>query len=726
LVPASLFYLDDAQLAAARQRLSPQGIREQIAQNEALIAAPGPAAATIAKVTLQDPLRLHDFILDRLMPARPFATYQNSEAFITADGRSLLIRLQGSRPPSDIEFSKAFCAAIETLAAKANTDNLRLDFAGAYPIARASERAIRSDMVASITGSVIGLQLLFLLVYRKPVRIFILAFAPVAIGVLVGFGASALVQSSISPLAAVIGAVLGGLAIDYSVYFINDYEAQRQLGLTPREAAKETALTVAPPVFAAWLTSAIGFIAVGWSSIPAIRQFAALGTLGLTGAFAAALLLLPAVLALCDRRATVARPQMRFSTLPLLHGIIRFRKPLIGLGLLLLLAAVTTLVRAHGRDGVLPLEHDLTVMHPHPNPALQAQGRIAERFGTSPDAMLLYLRAPSPEQLVSLAHTARQRLTQAASEGQGGIRGTFGLADLLPDPQFVPRRLQEVNPQEAQRVVADFKAAIADSSFNPDKYEPYAQFLQTMLSARKAPGVIDLMDYPSLARNFLPASAIDAKTPPHDAIMLVFTRTSLDNRAERDAAIDTIRHALAGIEGITLTGIGVLGHDTELLVARDLPRLVGIASILVVLYLLVHFRRPVPALLAILPMAGSLLLLLAAGRLAGEYLNMVNLVAAPLLIGIDVDYGIFLVSVAASRANFTRQTLARRIDSGCNAILTCVLSALLGFGTLYFTSVPAIGSLGFAVAVGVTGCMLLVFLLVLPILFARTKEGPEV
>jgi predicted RND superfamily exporter protein len=89
-----------------------------------------------------------------------------------------------------------------------------------------------------------------------------------------------------------------------------------------------------------------------------------------------------------------------------------------------------------------------------------------------------------------------------------------------------------------------------------------------------------------------------------------------------------------------------------------------------------------------------------------------------------VDYGIFLVSLSASRKDFTRASLARRLDSGTYAVLVCAASALLGFGSLYFTSVPAIQSLGFAVGVGVAASVALTLFLRLPLLFERTKVDP--
>jgi uncharacterized protein len=130
LVPNGLFYLDDAAFEAAKRRLTPDEMRRQIRRNETLISSPGPAADALSKVILQDPLRLHEFVIDRVMAGRPFETYENTDAFIARDGRSILIRVRGRRPVSDLEFSKRFTQVIGDIATRANSDGLRLDVSG--------------------------------------------------------------------------------------------------------------------------------------------------------------------------------------------------------------------------------------------------------------------------------------------------------------------------------------------------------------------------------------------------------------------------------------------------------------------------------------------------------------------------------------------------------------------------------------------------------------------
>src|SRR5206468_9470395 len=70
LVPAGLFYLDDAAFEAAKRRLTREAMLEQLHRDEATIAAPGPAAQAPAKLLLKDPLRLHEFLLNQFAAGR--------------------------------------------------------------------------------------------------------------------------------------------------------------------------------------------------------------------------------------------------------------------------------------------------------------------------------------------------------------------------------------------------------------------------------------------------------------------------------------------------------------------------------------------------------------------------------------------------------------------------------------------------------------------------------
>src|SRR5262249_55653676 len=149
--------------------------------------------------------------------------------------------------------------------------------------------------------SIACLFVLFLLTFRRPLKLFPVTFAPVAIGILWGFGLYALWHRNVTPLTAVIGGVLGGIGIAYSIFYLMDYLERRATGDGPVGPAGATMSTTGGPLTAAGLKSVVGFIAIAFASVPALRALSIVGSLGLAGALLGAMFVLPAALAMKTR-----------------------------------------------------------------------------------------------------------------------------------------------------------------------------------------------------------------------------------------------------------------------------------------------------------------------------------------------------------------------------------------------------------------------------------------
>jgi predicted RND superfamily exporter protein len=207
------------------------------------------------------------------------------------------------------------------------------------------------------------------------------------------------------------------------------------------------------------------------------------------------------------------------------------------------------------------------------------------------------------------------------------------------------------------------------------------------------------------------------------SITAVFFDRSLDDLTARGTAITTLRGLFADVPGATLTGMSVIGYDTQFTIARDLPKLMGIAVMLVAAYLLIHFRSLRKAGLAMLPAVFSIVVRLAFMRVFGEKFNLINLISLPLLVGIDVDYGVFIVSLAGQKFGEARNGVPRGISSAAHSVTVSALANFLGFGSLITTSVPAIRSLGWAVAIGIIACTIATFFLLIPLLATRKEPA---
>jgi predicted RND superfamily exporter protein len=575
-------------------------------------------------------------------------------------------------------------------------------------------------MIENVTGSIILLQVLFILVYRRPIRWFLLSFITVILGTIYGFAAFSLITTQLTPLTAVIGGVLAGMGIDYSVQYRSHFYAARARGADARAAAERTMRELGLALLASWATSIMGFLAISFSSVPALREFAILGSFGLTGTFLCALFVLPAVLTLLEKPSSTFSPRNvlpRVQITPLLDVIARQRRPILAVTSTI---AVVALAIAFwpGRE-LLPLESNLNAMHPQPNAPIEAQRKISAAMGSSPDSLIVHLRADSDADLVALAHDVESRLLSPA-DAPAGVSSVLGLSSLLPDPRIVETRKNAVMPAQANQIVTDFRTAIAESPFSPKAFEPYEGFLRELLRPKAAPTLADLRRYPSLARNFLPR---DPRL--HEAITIVFVNHSLDLRADRARTIDSIRNVLSDRPQAVLTGISVLSQDTEQTVRHELPKLLLIATIATLVYLAIHFRSVRDTLLSLVPAVFSMICVLAVSRLVDIRLNMVNLLALPLLVGIDVDYGLYIVTMMreAISHGHDRNAVLARLSSTAHAIVMCALATTIGFGSLAFTSVPAIRSLGIVTGVGVLSALGATMFLLLPLLIKTSLES---
>lgn len=722
MIPHGLYYVDDQILSDIRARLTPHEMREQISRAVSALSAPGIGGGSVGRLAVRDPLGLRDFLPDL---APPVSASSDGYRF-SSDRTSLLIRLPGKRPVSDLDYARALTQAAQRTAGEVNSDGLEIQLTGGYAIAAASERAIRSDMIRSVTVSLLLLQALFLLVYRH-VFCFPIAVAPVALGILAGFGVFAVFSTHLTPLTAVTGAVLAGLGIDYSIHYLSHYESRRAAGDDDLAAARQALRDIGPTLANACGTSLIGFLAITQSNVAALREFALVGTLGLAGALIATLLVLPAFLALLarwpHRRLNLSAIRIHLGATA---GLSKGRPVRWQTASLVFMAAAAAL--AVGSPEGLRFESDLTVMHPRPNPALEAHASAARRFGYAVDPFLLLLHGNSPENLVHLAHQADHRLAELgrqweddlSSPGPRGIR-SLSLARLLPDPVAAAQRAVSLNDWDIAKILADFDDGIAHSPFSAEALADYRRFLERLLAASAWPDLESLRNHPAIVNRLLPASAFTSGAGlPAEALTLVQIDEPPVDRSARNAVIEQLRAALADLPGATLTGTSVIAYETERMVRRDLRRLLSVSAIIVIVWLLLFFRSAADAMWALSPTLFSFCALAGLLAIFDLRLNAVNLIAIPLLVGLGVDNGIILVSAArnARRAGLGSPPV-ESLAPPCHALTMTAATTFLTFGTLVWTSTPAISSLGTLMGAGIAATLAGSVFLLVPALLRR-------
>jgi predicted exporter len=121
-------------------------------------------------------------------------------------------------------------------------------------------------------------------------------------------------------------------------------------------------------------------------------------------------------------------------------------------------------------------------------------------------------------------------------------------------------------------------------------------------------------------------------------------------------------------------------------------RQTAIGSLMVLPLLMLRYRSLRRALAAFLPSVLSGLVVVSALVALGHEVNLLHVVALLVVMGMGVDFGIYLVDCVEGE---------RALGATLISILVCCLSTLLTFGALALSSHPALRAIGVTAGLGI-------------------------
>jgi uncharacterized protein len=154
---------------------------------------------------------------------------------------------------------------------------------------------------AMLIAGLLAVALVLLLVLRSPRR----ALVPI-VPIVLATGWSALIvfaiQIPLNPMSATLGALVIAISTEFSVLLSERFEQERAAGLDLNAALRRTYRLTGAAVLTSGITAIAGFAVLIVSRIEMLRQFGVVTLVDLTVSLAGVLVVLPAVLALADRR----------------------------------------------------------------------------------------------------------------------------------------------------------------------------------------------------------------------------------------------------------------------------------------------------------------------------------------------------------------------------------------------------------------------------------------
>jgi hypothetical protein len=158
---------------------------------------------------------------------------------------------------------------------------------------------------------------------------------------------------------------------------------------------------------------------------------------------------------------------------------------------------------------------------------------------------------------------------------------------------------------------------------------------------------------------------------------------------------------LSSVGSVKFTGVSILSRELKTRVYQDakLATLIALLGVLLLLYL--DFRSIRGVLLSLLPLGSGILWMFGLMDLFGMKLNLMNIFAVIMIIGIGVDYGVHMLHRFYEEG---RYDAALAVKQTGKAVLMAALTTTFGFGTITYSDYPGLISMGVACILGVGAC----------------------
>lgn len=651
-------------LGEAQRQLLQRGHGAQLLdQAVAGIYSPGlPRALPVA----QDPFNFLGAFLAQQAAGPGAVRMERGLLMLERDGTShVLIAAEIGQEPFSVATQDRIMPVLEAATARARSAGAQVLSSGVILHAAEAARRARAEIQRVGSFSMAGVALMILLTFRSP-RPLLLSVLVLGSGALAALTACHLIFGSVTLIALVFGSGLIGVAVDYSTHFLAD-QFRRPAGgtWTGRQALRH----VGPAIAIGMGCAVLGYLSLGLTPLPGLRQMAVFSAVGLVVACCGVLCWYP----------VLAPPPRRGEALPLRWtrrmdeglGQIRGRSARFAAAGLAMLALLS-LSRVDFAD-------DVGLLHSAAPALVEGDRRVSELLQGAPDRQFFLLHGASAEAV--LQSEERLRASLDAQVARHALDGYRAVSLAMPSVQ-------------RQR---DNHALLA---------------AQVYRRGGLGPKLMEELGFPpALVAQRL--AQFDAAAPPlrvepwlADASSAPWRDLWLGAADQGHASIISLRgiHDLAALRALPAGLAGVQFVDGVAAISELLGRYRRLALLLLAgAYAMIgaamtmRYGRATAARLLSAPVGAALLTLALLGAFGGA-LNLFHVLGLFVVLGLGVDYAVFLREGAAARA------------ATVLAISLSTVGAVLCYGLLAFSATPFIRAIGLTLLIGV-GCSWLLALL---------------
>ncbi|HZP13930.1 MAG TPA: MMPL family transporter [Nevskiaceae bacterium] len=627
------------------------------------------------------------------------------------------------------DYSKLLPGAVPIDTARAIAKELQLDAAHGVRVRLTGSAALEHEELQSAFGGAVialggALVLVAILLFAAlhSYRLVIAAVLTLAAGLMGTAAFAAATVGHLNLISVAFGVLYVGLGIDYALYLCMQYRELIGQGMPHDDALPRAAQDVGGFMMVCAATTSLGFFAFIPTDFLGIAELGLISGAGMFISLVVSLTLLPALIQLMPPDPlTVRLSSLNFLGRVLDWPYVHARKIWIGAAIA---AAFAIVFAPRARFDYDPLNIR--------NPQAESVSTFRELMH-DPDIPALSVSALAPD--LASADALKQKLRDLPL-----VRRALDLSSFIPDDQdekiaYISDLSLSLSLSPPEKVAAPpaadeiaalekLRAALPASSALAHEL---ARFLEV---AKGQPQRVDALraallgalpaQISTLSDALNPEPVTEASLPPQiarrwksaDGVYRVeiWPKEVLDNPQAMDRFIGEVRTvapAAAGPPvGMTEAGQAVVHAFRSAFIS---------SFVAITILLLILLRSVTDTLFVLIPLTLAGLLTVAIMVVAGVPFNFANVIALPLILGVGVDYSVYLVqrghAAASAHVNLLQTSTAR-------AVLYGALITMANFINLMLTPHPGMVSMGALLTAGL-GMTLVCALILLPSLIAR-------
>ncbi|MBI5970692.1 MAG: MMPL family transporter [Deltaproteobacteria bacterium] len=693
-------FLDDRGRTELKKRLTPKGVEAAVRGNKEEISSllGSPVASELIQ---KDPLNIRSIVVSAFSRTKGQGNANTLGYYISKDNGLALIFVKPSGKGRDLKFVKEFSLWLDDTVKETLKDyragaDIEVGMAGSFAFAMEANAKILREVVINALVSCVLVLLIFKFIFKKRLAVVALTATSLTIALAWTLGAAYLIYGSLNMVSSIVTAMLMGLGIDYIIHIYARLEAEAsRCGL--EDALKITFAKTAPGVVVGALTTAAAFFCITVTSFKGLHSLGIVAGIGVIACLLTALLFMTSAIAALEgfKKNLVLGEKKRVMKAGFAAAAVKNHP-----GAIIAAFALILIISIAGFTGIR-FDNDPEAIGLKDSPAVKTDIEISKGFGQKRNPVLVTVFVEGVEgtdgedalllRMDKLSGYIKQ------SKADGVIADAATVAAFVPELQSqkqalaaIARIRAEINWAEIKSV---FKRSLEENGFlYKREYDAYLDGLRSALSIKSPIGLKDLEA----------AGGKRAKYFYNGEKMKLAAYVFPKEGKWRLSDLNRVRDGVLALgDGFSFTGAPVMFETLKTAIIKESAIATVISSVLIFFILLMQFRTIARVLLTLVPLAAGFIITLGVMGLTGLNFNFINIGAVPLLLGIGVDYGVYVMQDHLENKGPSHEA-ALRVGG---AVALCALTTIAGFGSLVTFAFKGISTLGVVISIGVTACL---------------------